>query len=362
MSVWRWFFEYEKAAAESGDERRQLLSTLFWEAHQRLRDLPDAALAGFERSQRLALSLKEPWWVLFFEHWKLQCLLHYKQDVTRALPLAVTATMEARKPAYAGCPQRLCIHDDLIAAYLDLDAPGYAPEVEEALKYMEAEVSEDFECRQCILSRRATLADALDRLDVLEQVATGMLARAQECGDPHHACYGHRWLCYLAYRQGEPEEIALHAGAGLAGRGIVERPVNEAVFLTWQAYLARLEGDQRTARRRLRRAEAVLARTARLPSGGYYTARCAYHALKGEREEELAVREQELAQLVGKSQHFWEASTRLEQCRLLAELGRPLEEAAAEARRAIGRLRQPAELLARLAEIERRGQRPEGQP
>jgi hypothetical protein len=355
MSVWTWIKEYAEAADEAADQRKQNLLAAYDSGRQKFERLPDDAVAEFERGRQLAVALNEPWWALFFEHWKLQALLHCKYDNRRAMELAVTVSLEARKSPYQGCPQRLCVHDDLITSYLSLDAPGYAGEVEEALAYMEQEVQEDFECRYCLLQRRCELTEALGNLDAFEKAVVRLLAKSQEQGEDHHALSGHAWMCLVAYRKGTPEQIAQSAAEGLVICDKIDRPVLQAELVTWQAYLARLKGDDDAAAKRLRWAAVLLSRTQRQPGNRYYIARCAYHALKQEREQELAVREQELLLLADKNQYFWEANARIEHCRLLSELGRPAGEALAQARQVIGKLRRPAALLARLAEIEGSG-------
>lgn len=351
MSVWTWVRQFAAEAVASGDERRLALYELFREANDVVEDSLDSGLQMLERGRRLALELREPWWALFFEHWKLQYLLNHGNDNTRALPLAVAATVEARKPVYAGCPQRLCVHDDLISAYLALDAPGYAAEVEEAIGYMQSEVSEDVECRFCILQNRAELADALDRTADLKRTAAGLLATAQESGDYSNATFGWAWLCLIAWREGDMLQLTLRVAEGLALSDEVDLPVHKAEFLAWQACLARHDGHEREAAFHLRQAEATLARTQRPPSSRYFEALRAFHGLKSDRERQLLTCERELTTLEGMSQHHREAVARIERCRLLAELGRPLGQAAEEARQVIGRLRRPGEMRARLEAV-----------
>lgn len=351
MSVWDWVREFVEDAAAEGDERRMRL-VAHYQSAQDLKDTPDAALAELERGRRLAVELGEPWWVLFFEHWKLQCLLNHAQDTTRAMPLAVAATVEARKPAYDGCPQRLCVHDDLITAYLSLDGPGYAKEIAESLAYMEAEVSERAECRFCILQNRAELAEYQGDEPVLRASAERLVGVAQEEGDAFNEVYCQAWLCLLAWRAKDMTALAMHAAQGAALCEETDLPGHEAEFLVWRACLARLDKQEREAAYHLRQAEAILARTQRPPGSRYFDARCAFHAMAGEREQELAAREREIATLQGKSKHFREARARVEQCRLLKELGRPTAGAAGPARQAVARLRQPGEMAARLAALD----------
>ena len=48
--------------------------------------------------------MRESWWSLGFQAWKVHQLVHYSRDFRQALDLAVAAILEAGKPAYDACP------------------------------------------------------------------------------------------------------------------------------------------------------------------------------------------------------------------------------------------------------------------
>src|SRR5262245_57915305 len=171
MGVWDWVYEFAAEAEADGDEQRLRL----WETQLRAsgfgKEQPDLMLATLQEGRVLAQQLGESWWVLHFDHWRLQVLLHYKFDYRTVLDIAVKATLEARKPGYAQLPQRVCLHEDLIYAYLGIDPLGYADAIRQALDYMATEVSDDVECRYCVQNCRTEFALIRGDLNEAEQSA-----------------------------------------------------------------------------------------------------------------------------------------------------------------------------------------------
>ena len=98
MSLWDWIKAFNNEAAANGDRDRLRLMSLFDNAWQFKKTDPDVTLGLLAEGKALAQQLGEPWWVLFFDHWRLQALLHFKYDYREVMDIAVQATLEARKP------------------------------------------------------------------------------------------------------------------------------------------------------------------------------------------------------------------------------------------------------------------------
>src|SRR5215472_783316 len=137
MSVWDWIIAFRDEAQANGDRDRLRLQQIFDNASRFTKTDPDVMLGLLAEGKALAQQLDEPWWVLFFDHWRLQALLHFKYDYRDVMDLAVTATLEARKPQFSTLPQRICLHEDLIYAYVGTDAEGHADRITQALDYMQ---------------------------------------------------------------------------------------------------------------------------------------------------------------------------------------------------------------------------------
>src|SRR5437763_4105570 len=205
MSVWDWVSEFADDARAADDEERLRLYEFQQRAFQHGKANPELMLAALEEGRALAQRLGESWWVLLFDHWRLQCYRHYLLDYNRAAELAVRATLEARKPQYEGLPQRVCLHDDLVGAYLGVDPLGHAEAIAKALDFMEGETREDFECRYCLQNRRRAFALARDRLDEAEECSRVQLAMAADddsfATGEHHAVFAYEGLCEVALRR-----------------------------------------------------------------------------------------------------------------------------------------------------------------
>jgi hypothetical protein len=353
MSVSSWLLDYD--ARYEGDPQRQRLLGVAREAGPYLRSNPAQALALYEQGRRLAETLHEPWWVMYFTHWKLQVLLNTRPDLVEAQRLAVQATLEVRKPVYEGLPQRVCLHDDLVNTYLGADPAGHAAAISEALAFMEADVAPGMECRYCIQGDFADFHLGISDLAGAEAACMRILAMAED--EPaattraHHGMTALSRLCEIAFLRQDWAALGRSAAWGEALHQEVPRPQLLAEFLQWQALLVRRDGDTRRAARLSRRAESTVAASGAVPRTAYFDALCAYHLAGEDAGKALASRERELALIAGSGMRQREAHCRLERCRLLARLGLPLQEALEEAGSAARQLRRPEALLAELEQI-----------
>src|SRR5258708_6205493 len=121
MPIWDWIHEFEAQARSVGDVQRVRLATIHSEAYDHRQTDPDQMLAILHDGRRLAVALREPWFVLFFDHWITETFIYYKDDYREVIDLAVRATLEIRKPAYDQFPLRFGVYCNLVAAYLCVD-------------------------------------------------------------------------------------------------------------------------------------------------------------------------------------------------------------------------------------------------
>jgi hypothetical protein len=161
--------------------------------------------------------------------------------------------------------------------------------------------------------------------------------------------YNH--LCEIAYLRGDWDNLL---GWALAGEELAshrDRSDNLIEFLAWQAVCRRHAGDEDAAQRLYRRATNRAGRIAIEPGHAYFDAISAYHELNGAYHLALKVRTRQRDMLAGTGQQHRTCTCLIERCKLLRLMGKPLEEALESARAAIGQLRDPAPLLARLARL-----------
>lgn len=357
MSVWDWVGEFAEAARAEDDDDRLRLYDLQQQAFQHGKSDPAAMLASLEEGRALAQRLGEAWWVLLFDHWRLQCYRHYLLDYKPAGDLAVRATLEARKPQYEGLPQRVCLHDDLVGTYLGVDPLGHAEAIEKALEFMASEIRPDFECRYCLQNRRRAFALVRGRLDEAEDCSRVQLAMAADdfsfsTGD-HHAVFAYEGLCEVALRCQDWDRLGEFAQVGAETARRANEHIYLATFLLLQALLARRDGDEERAAKLARQGLEQRKRVQALPGSFYYDVLCAYHEAGGQWERALKVRTRQLEETAGKGRLHDECECHLKRCRLLARLQQPLEEALSAARTAARQLRRPEPVLEQLAALER---------
>ena len=75
MGVWNWVFEFAAQARARGDAERARLLEIQLRASAAGKSDPDGMLAALREGRLLAERLDERWWVLQFDHWRLQALL-----------------------------------------------------------------------------------------------------------------------------------------------------------------------------------------------------------------------------------------------------------------------------------------------
>jgi hypothetical protein len=357
MSIWDWFFECVSEFRAAGDEERLRMADLHDQGFALQETDPDRALAAFTEGRQLAERLGESWWALFYDVWRVIALLGYKNDFRSVLDLAVHCALEVRKPHYAGHPWRFAAYNNLIAAYVGIDAEGYAEQIQQALAYLEAELPpEPNDDRYVMLGEKRHFFMATDRFAEAHQVAMTHLSLIDADDDPSNVGWYsvsvNADLCWLSWRLGDWEAVAGYAAATEEVARRVHQSESElAEALLWQAVLARRGGDEETAKRRHRAATARMGRLRRPASDEYFDALVLYHELGENLGLALKVRDRELQTVAGTGQLAYECQAHLKRCRLLARMGR-LTDADLQAARAAARtLRKPGKPLAQIERI-----------
>jgi hypothetical protein len=358
MSVWTWIEEFHEQARAANDTERLRLWPLATEAGRVDDTDPEQALSLLAEGAALADHLGEPWWGIFFAHWRAQTLLFYARDLNAALDLAQRTMVEVRKPIYAELPQRICVHEDVIHAYAGRDPLGYAPLIRDALTYMQREVTPELECYACVLELEGTFALGVDDFERAKQLGLRLLEHADAKtgrSREHNRTRGFALLCQVAVRRKDWDALASWSGALEASARALptERVIAEA--LLWQALAARHHGNASRAHRLCLAATTQAAKLGAEPSADYYDALSAYHVLGGDTRQALAVRDWQLERLRSKGRLAEECHCRMARCHLLKESGLPLRQDVAEARQVIMQLRDPRPALSELEQFEHPG-------
>lgn len=355
MSIWRWIDDYLEEAQQSGDPRMWELYEVFIESQQMMETDPQQALLLNSQARALAEQLELPWWILTVDHWRLQILLNRVEDYKAALDLAVKTAVRGQRGECAGCPQRVCVQEDLISAYVGIDPAGYSYAIEKALDYMRREVSPEAECRLCIQDCATIYHYECGRHDAARESARVSLemidAEPNQSTKQHHLMETNCTLARIAFAQKDWEQLRASAAVGEEIARSKQKSRRLATFLVWQGLLAQLDGDPETAQRLVRQGTVLGSRGRALPETGYFDALTAYHEAAYDLARALKVRTRQLELIGGKGQLLNETRVRTDICRLKAGMGLPFEEDRAAAEAVARQLRDPAPHLTRLQQV-----------
>ena len=349
MDIHEWIWKHAERAYEARDRESYQLVALTRQAVPMIRDDPDRALELLSEGKALAERLDEPWFARFFEHWTIQALLFHKRDPNKALPMAEASVQETAKPEYADFPQRICLREDVIFSYLHRDPFGYAHEIEEAIRYMQAEIPEDCACRHCLAGIQTDFLLARGELAAAEQAALDAIRSAWPASDYHHALGAYASLCQISYERRDWQKLRHWAGAGktFEGQDVGATSVHE--LLLWQAAALRRGGDSDSAAAEYRRVRAQTRRQAAVPSPGFFDALFAYHEANPDPRPALAACALELAHLPQGGEILRECRVRLRRRRLLLLAGKSAAEEDATIQALAQTLRDPQPILSQMA-------------
>lgn len=350
-----WFDEYEFHALKSGDAERARLGRLHRESYRFRETDPKQALALIAEGRRLAETLREPWWVLYYDQQRVHALLHFEQDFRDVLDLAVKNTLEVRKVGYANFPRRQIIHIDLISAYSGIDPEGYEDGVVQAMDYLEKESDPISDERYLLLGSKRQFALDLDRVDEAMELGRASLALAAE--DPeetrarHFLVFTFSGLCEIAFRQHDDEALLAAAMAGEEMARKVGHQVELSGFHLWQALVARRAGREDVAVPLCRQAVTRLNRLEMPADSSYRDAECAFHLAAGDVDFAVGVRDSEYVQIEGRGRLRYETAVQVKRCELLAQLGTLTSFDLDVARECAAKLKKPQRWLDRLAQL-----------
>jgi hypothetical protein len=360
MNVWEWFGEFRARASAAGDRERLRLTDLHHQAYQQRYADPDRMLALTGEGRRLAEVLGEPWWALFYDYWYVEGVLTYKGDYRNLLERAVALALEARKPTYERHPLLFNIRLILVRAYLGVDPVGHARAIEEALDYLIGCVSNEGSGKYLLLFAQQGFAQELEQWDQAHALSLRTLALLDQESNAytarHYRVWAHAELCPVLYGLREWEALGEWAGAGEELARSHQDQYEVARLLLWRAVAARRARSEEVARRCVRLGSAAMERLKIAPAASWYTALCAYHEMGGHPAAAWEVRERQLRALVNRGQIGAECRCRLERCRLLVRMGRPVQAELTAAREAMGGLREAGRMREELDRLEEEDQ------
>ena len=243
MTIWDWIDEFRKRGQADGDKPRLRLTEIHAEAWQYRETNSDRMIGLYLEGRHLAEQLREPWWMLFFDYWRLDGMIHWKGDYRGAHEIAIQNVLKSRTATYTQFPLNFSIQRDLANVYLATDPFGYEKEIVEVLDYLEHEYQpQGSQCYLLMGSRRAFAVNR-DRLEEGREISLRPLARMDadqsRCNTAHYAVAVYGSLCSIDARRGDWQSLAEWAQLGETMVHKAGHRLTAAVFIMWQALVAR---------------------------------------------------------------------------------------------------------------------------
>jgi ATP/maltotriose-dependent transcriptional regulator MalT len=325
---------------------------LFLDGYYQRYDNPAKATQLMRQASALAKEDGDLHEALFMDHWILQTVIHISKDYVLGLDMAVQTAVEARKPMYKAQMERVCVHEDLIRAYLGIDPIGQAILIEDAMTYIEKEADPSIQCYYCMMSIRASFELTFGATEKAE-TATLRYFNETASSEPHHYAIAHLRMTELAYLRGDWDKVLSYAERGMTAIGDNDQLQDDlASFSAAKAMALQKLGRDAEADIAAQQAVMKAAKFAYPLSRLYYQSLSTFYLGKGQLDEALALRERQLADIVGKGQPYWEAVIRLECARLSKQLGEPYDEHLISIRTLATKLKLPDIVLDPLSKLE----------
>jgi hypothetical protein len=312
--LWQWIYNRRYQANEAQDETRIEMVNLFWQMMDNIRSNPELSLHYAEQSRQLAELVDDIWFVQLINHWELQIRFSFLGDYSETLNLATKATVAVRLPAYQDFPQRICLHEDLITAYVEQDPVGNKDLVQQALDYMETEVDPKAECYKCLFGLKIDFLRVNGTLEETLEVAHKTLGISED--SPHHLMFTYLSMAEIAYQQGDWENLNLWAKESELNARKNKRDDVISTALLWLATYAQHNQEPEKVKSLHQQATHIAERYGAFIGQPYYLALTIYHETSGQLEDALLTQQDYLMLIEGKSKPFQECTTLLNIIRL----------------------------------------------
>lgn len=342
------------------DSERLRLTDLFHEAWRLQETDPEQSFAIFTRGRDEARRLQEPWWVLFFEHWRLNAITCYIADFARALPLAVELMVVFNASDGRSHEFRMWVLMHCLNIHASIDPRGYRDEIARGFAYLDGQIargpaSERIYLEICSVDHLIST----ERWGEAYEAALRLLALVDRSPEPHLRVWNGSWalyqICRICHALGRADELAGYADhmEELSGKCQELRRTKADAWI-WRSVTARARGEEQNASRSFHRGMRLLAGLERCDSICADPI-AAYRELCGDLMAAVGVRDREIAEVTKKGELHRVCQAHVHRCRLLAQAGEITSADLAVARLAASKLRVPEWFLEKIDRIESTG-------
>jgi len=163
MDMWGWTYEVDDELREAGHDKladymERIPHDTVDGRHEKIDQYADEAI-------ELAREVGHPWVEIFLRHWRLQSAVLHRHKPKDMIKEAVSLLEFAHRPDNQGCPQSVCVVQDLASCYGAFDGPGFADERIEVCKENFARINPNWPCYSCIGGEYASALRDAERYD-----------------------------------------------------------------------------------------------------------------------------------------------------------------------------------------------------
>ena len=353
MTDWNEFQKRLDAWEHAGDKERLQLGTLYHEALRYRETDPEYQLTLLTQGRDEAQRFNEPWWVLFFDAWRLSTLTADLHDFARAHPLAMELLVRVAAPENRTHPMAINVQNGVLYTYLQVDPVGHREELERGFAHLDQQITRDPVSDRFVFSYRLTeyLCET-HRWHEANAQAQRYLALVDRGGIiVWWQCWGLFLLCRITNALGLHEELAGYAEE-MADQSTQESQLTRtrASGLIWLAVAQRCHGNERSASRCFHQGMHYLKDlSARDEICADAVAK--YYELANDWKSALGTRDRELAAIAKKGMTHRSCIVQIERCRLLSQGGALTVNDVNDARSAAAALREPGWYLQKLHDL-----------
>jgi hypothetical protein len=350
--LWAEFHRRVDDWRKAGDPERLRLVELYEEAGRYRETHVEQRLAILTHCRDEAGRLNEPWWVLFFEYWRLDTVTSSQHDFARALPLAMELIVRFNSPEGRAHPYHIGLLTQVLYTYSKIDPLGYRDELERGFEYLDGQISSGPGTERFVLDfRRTEYLSVVERWSEAHELAHCSLALANSCANVWHGAWALFLLCRACHALDLRDELASHAlyMVELSQKSnSLKRTLADAWL--WRAVSQQSRGDEISASSSFHKGMRHLKDLDRHDEiSADPTA--AYYELRGDWKAALGVRDRELADVTTRGMLHRSCLVQIERCRLLSRAGELTASDLSKAREAAALLRHPDWYLGKLTRI-----------
>ncbi len=357
-SEWHEYYRRIAVWRTARDSERLALADIFRAAGDSKETDTERSFALFTRGRDEARRLNEPWWVLFFENWRLNSLASDAEDFARALPLAVELMVRFNAADGRAHECRESVLENVLYTYTSIDPLGYREEIERSIAYLDGEIARGPNSARLVLyGRWMYYLSATERWEDAYDIALRSLGLGDQSRDSGLRTWFGAWalfeLCRICRGLGRLDELAGHAEhmEELSAKHADLRRTLADAWL-WRAFTQRAKGDERDGSHCFHRGMRVLAEL-ELRDSICAEPLAAYQEACGDLKAAVGVRDREIAEVTKKGTLHRICQAHVERCRLLARAGELAPADLVAARLTASKLRVPGRFLEKLERIAR---------